>query len=108
MPPLAIIRHRGRTSGRGFATPVLAFGTADGLVIGVLYGRDSDWVRNLRAADGGQVQQGGTVHDYRQPRLVSGEEGLQFVPAVFRGALRALGVRNFLQLSAVAPDHRGV
>ena len=108
LPPLAIIRHRGRTTGRCFATPVLAFGTADGLVVGVLYGTVSDWVRNLQAAGGGQVQRGGTVRDYRQPRLVSRDEGLQLVPAVLRGPFRTLGVRSFLRLSAVAADHPGV
>jgi deazaflavin-dependent oxidoreductase (nitroreductase family) len=107
LPPLAIIRHRGRTTGREFATPVLAFGTTDGLVVGVLYGTVSDWVRNLRAAGGAQIQRGGTVRDYRQPRLVGRDEGLQLMPAVFRGPFRALGVRNFLRLSAVAPDRAG-
>ena len=104
LPPLAIIRHRGRITGRDFVTPVLAFRTAGGLVIGVLYGSGSDWVRNLQAAGGGRVQRGGTVRDYRQPRLVGRDGGLQFVPAVFRGPFRALGVRHFLRLSVVAPD----
>src|SRR6266567_4450410 len=43
LPPFAIIRHRGRVTGRNYATPVLAFGTNDGLVFGVLYGTRSDW-----------------------------------------------------------------
>jgi deazaflavin-dependent oxidoreductase (nitroreductase family) len=108
LPPLAIIRHRGRTTGRDFATPVLAFRAADGLVVGVLYGTVSDWVRNLQAAGGGQVQRAGTLHDYEQPRLIGRDEGLQLVPALSRGAFRALGVRHFLRLSVVAPDHEGV
>jgi len=107
LPPLAIIRHRGRTTGRDFATPVLAFRTADGLVVGVLYGTVSDWVRNFQAAGGGQVQRGGTVRDYRQPRLIGRDEGLQLVPAFFRSAFRPLGVRHLLRLSAVAPDRAG-
>lgn len=105
LPPLAIIRHRGRTTGRDFATPVLAFRTPDGLVVGVLYGTVSDWVRNFQAAGGGKVQRGGTVREYRQPRLIGRDEALQLVPAVVGGPLRALGVHHFLRLSAVAPDH---
>ena len=84
---------------------MLAFSTADGLVIGVLYGTVSDWVRNLEAAGGGQAQRGGVVRDYRQPRLVSRDEGLRLVPPVVRGPFRVLGVRNFLLLSAVRPGH---
>ncbi len=102
VPPLAIIRHRGRTTGRDFATPVLAFSTADGLVIGVLYGAASDWVRNLLAAGSAQVMRSGRVCDYRNPRVVSRDEGLRLVPAMFRGPFRALRVRNFVRLSRVS------
>lgn len=56
LPPLAIIRHRGRRTGRALATPVTAFGAADGLVVGVLYGGISDWVRNVRVAGDAQVK----------------------------------------------------
>jgi deazaflavin-dependent oxidoreductase (nitroreductase family) len=101
LPPFAIIRHAGRRTGREFATPVLAFRTADGLVVGVLYGTASDWVRNLRVAGGAQVKRRGTVRHYRQPRLVDREEGLQLVPAIIRGPFRALGVLKFLRLMAV-------
>lgn len=104
LPPLAVVLHRGRTTGRSYATPVLAFRTPDGLVVAVLYGTVSDWVRNLRAAGGGKIRQKGTTRNYRQPRLVSRDEGLQLVPRVFRGPFRALGVRNLLRLNAVTPD----
>ena len=36
LPPFAIIRHVGAKDRREFATPVLAFRTVDGLVVGVL------------------------------------------------------------------------
>ena len=57
LPPFAIVRHRGRRTGRDYATPVLAFGTEDGLVVAVLYGTSSDWVRNVLGGRscGGQV-----------------------------------------------------
>ncbi len=103
LPPLAIIRHRWRRTGRAFATPVLAFGTGHGLIVGVLYGEVSDWVRNVRAAGGAQVQRRGAVSDYRHPRFLSSEEGMQFIPALFRGPFGALGVRYFLELTAVPP-----
>jgi deazaflavin-dependent oxidoreductase (nitroreductase family) len=106
LPPLAIIRHRGRRTGRAFATPVLAFGTADGLVVGVLYGDVSDWVRNVRVAGGAQVKRGGVLRDYRHLRLVSRDEGLQLVPVLLRGPFRALGVRYFLELTAMSPHDR--
>ncbi|HSJ60784.1 MAG TPA: nitroreductase family deazaflavin-dependent oxidoreductase, partial [Jiangellaceae bacterium] len=93
LPPLAIIRHRGRKTGRDFATPVLAFATSEGLVVGVLYGKASDWVSNLLAAGHGQVKRRGIVREYRQPRLVAADEGLRLFPAIARAPYRILGVR---------------
>jgi deazaflavin-dependent oxidoreductase (nitroreductase family) len=103
LPPFAIIRHRGRMTGRNYATPVLAFGTDDGLVFGVLYGTSSDWVRNLLAAGRAQVKWRGAAHEYDQPRLVGRDEGLRLVPAVVRGPFRLLVVRNFVRLTVSPP-----
>jgi deazaflavin-dependent oxidoreductase (nitroreductase family) len=97
--PFALVRHRGRRTGRAYATPVLAFGTEDGLVVGVLYGTGSDWVRNVLASDGAEVKWHGQSRPYEQARLISNEEGLATVPGVIRGPFRLLGVRNFVRLT---------
>ena len=52
VPPWAVILHRGRRSGRSYRTPVLAFRQDRTLVIALLYGEESDWLRNLRTAGG--------------------------------------------------------
>ncbi|HET9779063.1 MAG TPA: nitroreductase/quinone reductase family protein [Propionibacteriaceae bacterium] len=98
--PFAIVRHRGRRTGRDYATPVLAFGTEDGLLVGVLYGTSSDWVRNVLAGDRAEVKWHGQSHAYDQPRLISSEEALPTVAAVIRGPFRLLGVRNFVRFTA--------
>ncbi len=103
LPPFAIIRHCGRKTGRDYATPVLAFSTDDGLVFGVLYGRSSDWVRNLLTAGRADVKRRGAVHEYQQPRLIGSDEGLRLVPAIVRGPFRLLGVRSFVRLTVSPP-----
>ena len=40
-------------------TPVSVFRTDDGVAILPPYGTDTDWVRNVRAANGGQVKLSG-------------------------------------------------
>jgi deazaflavin-dependent oxidoreductase (nitroreductase family) len=50
LPPWSVIVHRGRRSGRQYQTPVLAFKSDGKLVVALLYGERSDWLRNLRAA----------------------------------------------------------
>src|SRR5688572_30555725 len=46
----SIIRHRGRRSGRAYATPVGAVPIDDGFVITLPYGTRAHWVRNVLAA----------------------------------------------------------
>lgn len=62
LPPWAMILHRGRRTGRTYRTPVLAFKRDRTLVVALLYGEQSDWVRNLRAG-GGQVTRAGRTFE---------------------------------------------
>lgn len=45
-----VLRHRGRRSGRQYETPLAVLPTDDAFVIALPWGRDTDWVRNVRAA----------------------------------------------------------
>ena len=47
LPPWSVILHRGRRSGREYRTPVLAFRRGRVLIVALLYGTESDWVRNI-------------------------------------------------------------
>lgn len=69
LPPWTVILHRGRRSGRPYRTPVLAFRHNQTLVVALLYGAESDWVRNLLAG-GGQVIRGGRTFSVGVPQLV--------------------------------------
>jgi deazaflavin-dependent oxidoreductase (nitroreductase family) len=70
LPPWAVIVHRGRRSGRQYRTPVLAFARDRTLVVALLYGEESDWLRNLLSAGGGQVIRGGRTFDACQVAVV--------------------------------------
>ena len=60
IPPWAIILHRGRRSGRQYRTPLFAFRRGRTLVIALLYGEESDWLRNVREGGGHVVRRGRT------------------------------------------------
>jgi deazaflavin-dependent oxidoreductase (nitroreductase family) len=60
VPPRAVILHRGRRSGRAYRTPLIALRRDRTLVIALLYGEESDWLRNLSAGGGGVVRAGRT------------------------------------------------
>ena len=69
LPPWAVILHRGRRSGRSYRTPLFAFRRDRTLVIALLYGRESDWLRNLRAG-AGQVMRAGRTYAVGPPVVV--------------------------------------
>ena len=97
--PLTLVTHRGRRTGRAFATPVMSFATDDGLVIGVVYGPSSDWVKNVLASARVEVKRRGQSRLYEHARLVERDEALHLVPAIVRGTFRTLGVRYFVRLT---------
>jgi deazaflavin-dependent oxidoreductase (nitroreductase family) len=69
LPPWAVILHRGRRSGRHYRTPLFAFRRDRTLVIALLYGQESDWLRNLRAG-GGQVIRAGRTFTVQAPEVI--------------------------------------
>jgi deazaflavin-dependent oxidoreductase (nitroreductase family) len=92
VPPLAIVHHVGRKSGKHYRTPVVAFTTKDGFVIPMTYGRDVDWARNLVAAGGGEIERMGSRAAFRKPRIVDSKTANSHLP----GAVRLpLGLADF-------------
>jgi deazaflavin-dependent oxidoreductase (nitroreductase family) len=69
LPPWAVILHRGRRSGRPYRTPVLAFRRDRTLIVALLYGEESDWLRNLKSGGGRFVRMGRT-YELSAPRVV--------------------------------------
>jgi len=102
VPPLAVVHHVGRTSGRSYRTPVLAFPSAKGFVIPMTYGRDVDWARNLIAAHGGEVEQRGLRVVLLNPRIVAFGAAEKRLPHALRGVFRAMDLPGYMLL-----DRRG-
>ena len=102
VPPLAVVHHVGRRSGHPYRTPVLAFPSAKGFVIPMTYGRDVDWARNLVAAEGGEIEQGGRRVAVRNPRIVSFEAAEPDLPAAVRDVFRAMNLPGYVLLQRPA------
>lgn len=74
VPPWAVVHHTGRSSGRAFKTPIMGFKTPEGFAIPMLYGPQSQWVKNVLAAGGGEIQRGGKRYRLVDPRVVPASE----------------------------------
>jgi deazaflavin-dependent oxidoreductase (nitroreductase family) len=101
LPTFAVIIHTGRKSGREYQTPVNVFRHGDCYTIGLPYGRDSDWVRNVLAAGGCTLVMSGRTIRLAQPRLVHDEQR-RAMPAFARPILGLFKVSDFLELQRVA------
>jgi len=86
----ADLEHVGRRSGTVRHTPVRAFRVDDKIVIGLNFGRGSDWLKNIQAAGGCRIRLGSEHLELGAPRLVPVEQGTAGIPRVFRIALRYL------------------
>ena len=71
-----VVSHVGRTSGRSYETPLDAYRTRTGYVLVARYGPESDWVRNIMAAETATLRIDGEEHALDTPRLVSQEAAL--------------------------------
>ena len=98
IPPFSIITHKGRRSGRTYRTPAWAFRTPQGLVFAALYGAESDWIKNVVAANHAEVKRLGRTTNYGSARVINANGSMKLAPAGFRPILRLFHVRAFLRV----------
>jgi deazaflavin-dependent oxidoreductase (nitroreductase family) len=96
LPPLAMVHHTGRKTGRPYRSPVVAIASDHGFVIPMTYGRDVDWARNLVHARGGEVERMGRRVVVRNPRIVGLDEAAPLLPAAARVFFQVMDFPGFV------------
>jgi deazaflavin-dependent oxidoreductase (nitroreductase family) len=76
----SIIKHRGRTSGKAYETPVDAVPTDDGFVIATVYGSGTDWLKNVLASGSATIVRDGRSFRVADPRIVPMTEARYLFP----------------------------
>lgn len=94
----ALVRHTGRRSGRTYETPVGVVPTADGFVVGMVYGSGTDWVRNLLAGGPAVVVHDGSEHPVLAADVVPVDVVADAFTAGQRWVMRVFGVREVLAI----------
>jgi deazaflavin-dependent oxidoreductase (nitroreductase family) len=102
LPGFAVVSHVGRRSGRTYRTPVNLFRREDGYVIALLYGADSQWVRNVLAAGGADVDTRGRRLRLVDPELVR-DPDRSLLPRPVRVPVGLVNVDEFLVLKRASP-----
>ena len=81
------------------------FRTPDGFLIALTYGRESEWVKNVMAAGGCQLETRGVQSQLSDPTIVHDPTRGRF-PLLVRIVLRLIDANDFMQLSTShAPGH---
>jgi deazaflavin-dependent oxidoreductase (nitroreductase family) len=91
LPGASVIKHRGRTSGRPYETVITPYRKGGVLAIALGHGR-TDWVKNVLAAGGAEVQL--FQHDVRitNPQILPAGSGGHGLPWLVRLQLRRVAV----------------
>jgi deazaflavin-dependent oxidoreductase (nitroreductase family) len=98
LPGFGILTHVGRKSGRVYRTPANVFRVPEGFLIALTYGRESEWVRNVLAAGGCELETRGVRYQLFAPTIVHDPTRRRF-PRPVRIVLRLIGATDFMQLS---------
>jgi deazaflavin-dependent oxidoreductase (nitroreductase family) len=102
-PIASLLHHRGRKSGRLYATPVTAVRRGGFVWLAVTFGENSGWVRNIMAAREADLRYRGVDYHLVEAVMVDGAGGKSELPAVIRlGMMPLLGVRKVIRMRAIA------
>jgi deazaflavin-dependent oxidoreductase (nitroreductase family) len=96
-PGFAIVHHVGRRSGHHYETPVNVFRRPDGYLFALTYG-ETDWVRNVMAADGCEILTRRRTVDLGSPRLFR-DGSLPGIPVPARWILSLLDVDELVEMT---------
>jgi deazaflavin-dependent oxidoreductase (nitroreductase family) len=101
VPGFAIVTHVGRRSGRTYRTPVNVFRDGNRYVFALTYGADSDWVRNVVAAGGCEIETRGKSVALSEPRRLT-DPSRRAIPVPARWILGLIHVDEFLVLHSAS------
>jgi deazaflavin-dependent oxidoreductase (nitroreductase family) len=102
-PVFAVVEHRGRKSGRHYATPIAVRRTARGFVIALAFGAQVDWHRNLVSAGGGTIRWRGRSFRVSLPERIDIAEAMATFHPVQRFFLGLGGVDGYVRVEDMEP-----
>ncbi len=90
----------GGDPGAPIQTPINVFRGGDGYRIALTYGAESDWVRNVLAAGGCEIESQRRRIVLTHPRIVS-DPSRRWAPPVVRQVIGMIGASQYMQLTVV-------
>ena len=104
MPIVGILHHRGRRSGREYATPIGVRPLGDGFVIPRTFSDNAAWYQNVKAAGGARITYLGRQYRVVAPEVVDYPTARSAFPRYELLQFRLIGINEYLRLRLVAQD----
>src|SRR5258708_13484856 len=109
MPVVGILHHRGRRTGREYATPIGMRPLGDGFVIPRTFSDHAAWYQNIKAAGEGRVTYLGRRYRVVEPEVIDYATARAAFPRYERLQFRLLRINEYLPLralpKALTPTH---
>jgi deazaflavin-dependent oxidoreductase (nitroreductase family) len=103
VPMFSLLHHRGHKSGRIYATPVTGFPRGGFFWLGLAFGQDSGWARNVLAAGDADLRYRGTDYHLVEATVVETADVKHQLPLVVRLGATAFSMPKVLRMR-VASD----
>jgi deazaflavin-dependent oxidoreductase (nitroreductase family) len=97
-PMFSLLHHRGHKSGRIYATPVTGFPRGGFFWLGLAFGQNSGWARNVLAAGTADLRYRGTDYRLVEAEVVETADVKDELPLVVRVGAAAFSMPNVLRM----------
>lgn len=101
LPGFAILRYRGRRTGRAYRTPMNVFRDGDAYLFALTYSSGAEWVRNVLAAGECEMEARGRRTHLVEPEVIV-DADRRLVPEPARTFLGLIRVTEFLRMRPAA------
>ena len=98
MPVIGVLHHRGRNSGRDYATPLGVRRIGDSFVMPLTFGENAAWYRNVVASRSAVVTYLGRDFTVLDPEVIDYPTAAPAFPLYERLQFRLVGINEYLRM----------
>ena len=103
-PIFSLLHHRGHKSGRIYSTPVTGFPRGGFFWLGLAFGENSGWARNVLSAGTADLRYRGTDYHLVEATVVATADFKRELPPVVRLGAAAFGMPSVLRMRIATKD----
>ncbi|HEY2599515.1 MAG TPA: nitroreductase family deazaflavin-dependent oxidoreductase, partial [Candidatus Dormibacteraeota bacterium] len=100
-PTVSVLKHRGRKTGQVYTTPISALPRDGFFWMGLAFGEDAGWTRNVMAAGECELRYRGRDYRLVEPVVVEASAARAQLPLMLRIAGPVVGIHKIVRMRAI-------